>query len=158
MLRIQIHTSSRELDQLGPLWESLRKSGQGTIFQDFDWNLLAARKFSHREQPFVVSAVASYGAAIVPAALRRRDGTLRLLGEELFDYRGFLYDGEEEVLRSALAALTEAGKPLEVVALRECDRRALMEELELVPFSAAPSLNRADISAEQFGAAHNRLA
>ena len=157
MIRVRIHSSSRELDQLRPLWESLRKSGQGTIFQDFDWNLLAARTFSHREQPFVVSAVASFGVAIVPAALSRRDGTLRFLGEELFDYRSFLYDGEEEVLQAAFAALGETGKALEVVALRECDRRSLMEELELVPFSAAPSLNRADISPEEFGAMHNRL-
>src|SRR5215468_12120307 len=117
MIRVRIHTSSRELDQLRPLWESLRKSGQGTVFQDFDWNLLAARTFSHREQPFVISAVASFGVAIVPAALRRGDGTLRFLGEELFDYRSFLYDGEEEVLRAALDALGDNGKSLEAVAL-----------------------------------------
>jgi CelD/BcsL family acetyltransferase involved in cellulose biosynthesis len=157
MLGIGIHTSFRELEQLRPLWTSLRKEGQGTIFQDFDWNLLAARVFSHREVPFVVSAVTSYGAAIVPAVLRRLDSSLRLLGEELFDYRGFLHDGEEEVLRSALAVLGKAGVPLEVVALRECERRAILEELELVPFSAAPSVNRTQISAEEFGAEHSRL-
>ena len=156
MLHIQIHSSPRELEQLRPLWESIRKNGQGTLFQDFEWNLLAARKFSHREMPFVVSAAASYGVAIVPA-VRCRQNRLRLLGEELFDYRGFLHDGEEEVLRSALAALAEAEQRLEVVAVRECDRRALMEELELAPFSAAPLISKADISAEDFGAKHNRL-
>src|SRR5215469_9104125 len=135
MLRIRTYTSPQELEQLRPVWESIRRKGEGTIFQDFDWNQLAARKFRHSEPPFVVSALASYGVAIVPAVLRRRDNSLRLLGEELFDYRSFLHDGDEEVLRHALAALAQAGAQFELVALRECDRLALLEELELSPFT-----------------------
>jgi CelD/BcsL family acetyltransferase involved in cellulose biosynthesis len=157
-MRIRIYSSLRELEPLRPLWEFIRKQGQSTIFQGFDWNLLAVRKFSQREEPFVVLAEASYGVAIIPAALRRRDGSLRLLGEELSDYRSFLHAGEEEVLRSALAALAQAGLPLEVVALRECDRRAVLDNLELEPFTVAPAVNRAQVSAEEFGSKHLRLA
>lgn len=157
MLRVRIHNSPQELEQLRPVWESIRKRGQGTLFQDFDWNLLAARRFGHRESPFVVSAEASYGVAIVPAVLRRKDKSVRLLGEELFDYRSFLHAGDEEVLRHALAALAQAEAPLELLALRECDRLALLEEIELSSFTAAPSVSRADVSAEQFAVLHNRL-
>lgn len=157
MPHIRIHTSTWELEKLRPLWESLCAQGQGTVFQNFEWNLLAARQFSDREEPFVVSAESSYGAAIVPAVRRLHDGSLRLLGEELFDYRAFLHDGDEDVLRSALAALAEAGGPLEVLAIRECDRLVLMNDLTLLPFTAAPSVSRGQVSAEQFGRMHNRL-
>ena len=157
MVRIRTHTSPREIEQLRPLWKSIHAKGQGTIFQDFEWNLLAAKKFSHREEPLVISAEASYGVAIVPATLRRSDNSLRFLGEELFDYRNFLHHGDDDVLRAALAALAQSGAPLEVVAVRECDRLAVTRELELVPFTAAPAVNRAEISAEEFGAMHTRL-
>lgn len=157
MSHVRIFKSPRELEELRPLWEFISGGGQGTIFQGFAWNLLAAQTFSHREMPFVVSAVSSYGISIVPAALRGSDNSLRLLGEELFDYRAFLHEGEEEVLRQALAALAQAGASLEVVAVRECDRCALLEELDLTPFSAAPSVSRADVSAEEFSSRHNRL-
>ena len=63
------------------------------MFQSFDLNQLAADRFAEREEPFVICAESERGAAIVPAALRRSDGTIRLLGEELFDYRAFLHDG-----------------------------------------------------------------
>lgn len=157
MPHIRIHTSTWELEKLRPLWESLCPQGQGTVFQNFDWNLLSARQFSDREELFVISAESSYGAAIVPAVRRLHDGSLRLLGEELFDYRAFPHDGDEDVLRSALAALAEAGGPLEVLAVRECDRLVLMNDLTLLPFTAAPSVSRAQVSAEQFGGMHNRL-
>lgn len=157
MLRVRIHRSHNEMEQLRPLWESVVRQGQGTLFQDFEWNLLAARTFKDRETPFVVSAVASYGIAIVPAVLRCRENSLRLLGEELFDYRTFLHQGDEEVLRASLAALAQADAPLEVLAIREGDRCSLLEDLELVPFTASPSVSRSDISPEQFASTHNRL-
>lgn len=158
MVHIRIYTSLLALEQLRRLWEFVRKQGQGTTFQNFDWNLLAARTFMHREEPFVIVAEASYGVAMIPAVIRPLDGSLRLLGEELFDYRGFLHVGEEEVLRSALGAVAQTGGSLEIVALRECDRNAVVEDLPLQPFTIAPSVCRTDISAEQFGHRHQRLA
>jgi hypothetical protein len=140
------------------LWDSLCTAGKYTVFQSFDLNLLAAIRFAEREKPYVVCAESERGAAIVPAALRRADGTVRLLGEELFDYRTFLHVGDDEVLRAALALLSECGLPMEIVALREADRDDVIDGLEIVPFAAAPGVSCADISAERFAAAHTRLA
>ena len=120
--------------RIRPLWEELCADGRYTVFQDFELNLLAAARFAEREEPYVVCAESERGAAIVPAALRRSDGTVRLLGEELFDYRTFLHRGDDEVLRAALAALGELGRPLEIVAMREGDRSVVIDELEIAAF------------------------
>lgn len=132
--------------------------GHHTIFQNFSLNLLAARMFAGREQPFVVCAEASYGSAIIPAVVRHADASLRLLGDELFDYRCFLHQGDPEVLRAALAELARYGLPLEIVAVRETEAAALPPELPLAPFCAAPAVTGRKTSAEQFAAKHLRLA
>jgi CelD/BcsL family acetyltransferase involved in cellulose biosynthesis len=155
--RVSIYSSAWEFEKLRSRWESICIAGQATIFQDFDWNLLAAKIFAHREAPFVVCAEASYGIAIIPAVRRCSDGSLRLLGEELFDYRNFLHNGDELVLRAALSALAQTQGALEVVAVQESERKSVMEELDLLPFTVAPSVNCAETSAEQFAEMHNRL-
>ncbi len=160
-LKITVCTSSEELLRLRPLWDSLYSSGRYTVFQDFWLNVLAAERFSHREQPYVVCTESSNGAAIVPAVLRHSDHSIRLLGEELFDYRCFLHSGDDQVLRVALAALSSLGRPLEIVAMREADSgmsQTVINELQMLPFAAAPGVRCAETSAEQFAAAHGRLA
>jgi CelD/BcsL family acetyltransferase involved in cellulose biosynthesis len=142
---------------LHPVWQSLCVPERTTIFQDFHWNLLALTMFAAREEPFVVCARASYGLAIVPAVVRRSDSTLRLLGEELFDYRQFLHQGGLEVLAAALAALAQRGLPLEVSAFREGDTNHFAG-LRCAPFSAAPAVMLKDISPQMFARDHGRLA
>lgn len=154
---ITVYRSARELVGIRPIWEALAGSGDYTIFQDFDLNLLAARMFAGREEPFVVCAESVHGTAIVPAVARHRDGTLRLLGEELFDYRCFLHEGDREVLRCALSVLAKCGLPLEIVAVREGER-SVGAELPLLPFCCAPAVKRAEISPGGFTAAHPHLA
>lgn len=144
--------------RIRPLWNRLRAAGKYTVFQNFDLNLLAAARFAEREEPYVICAESERGAAIVPAVLRRGDGTIRLLGEELFDYRAFLHRGDDEVLHAALGALAELGRPLEIVAMRGIDRNVVSDEFEIVPFAAAPGVSCAQVSAEQFAAGHTRLA
>jgi CelD/BcsL family acetyltransferase involved in cellulose biosynthesis len=156
--KITVCRSAKEMSRLRRLWESLCAEKNYTVFQRFDLNLLAAKRFANREEPYIVHAESSNGAAVIPAVRRHRDGTIRLLGEELFDYRMILHGGEDEVLRAALVALAELGRPLEIVALREDDRNVVTDELQLLPFAAAPGVSRAQISAEQFAAAHTRLA
>jgi CelD/BcsL family acetyltransferase involved in cellulose biosynthesis len=158
VLNITICRRPDEINALRPLWHSLCHARVSTTFQDFDLNLLAAETFLEREEPFVVCAEASYGAAIVPAAVRRCDGSLRLLGEELFDYRSFLHHGDQEILLSALAVLAESGMDLEVVALREPDCCRVPDSLPLLPFSAAPAVSRAQVNADEFEHRHTRLA
>jgi len=157
-LKITVCRSAEEMLRLRPLWESLREAGSYTVFQSFDLNLLAAERFAEREEPYIVYAESPNGATIVPAVLRRSDGSIRLLGEELFDYRAFLHTGEDEVLRAALATLAEVGRPLEIVALREADRSVAIDELELLPFAASPGVSCRQVSADEFAAAHTRLA
>lgn len=140
------------------LWDKLCRAGNYTVFQNFDLNLLAAARFAEREEPYVICAESECGAAIIPAVIRRGDGTIRLLGEELFDYRTFLRCGDEEVLRAALEVLSQLGRPMEIVALRKVDRDAMIDELEMAPFAAAPGVNCARISAKEFAAGHTRLA
>jgi len=156
--KITICRSAEEMLRIRPLWEELCADGRYTVFQNFELNLLAAARFAEREAPHLVCAESDGGAAIIPAALRRRDGTIRLLGEALFDYRTFLHAGDDEVLRAALGSLSEFGWPMEIVALRETDHDAVVDELEIVPFAAAPGVSCAQISAEEFAAAHTRLA
>ncbi|HLJ85483.1 MAG TPA: GNAT family N-acetyltransferase [Candidatus Angelobacter sp.] len=156
MPNIKICTSIAELERLQPLWQAVAAETRATMFQDFHWNLMAARAFSASEAIFVVSAEASHGAAIVPTA-RRSDGSLRLLGEELFDYRNFLSCGDDGALCAVLAFLSQMESPLEVLAVRECDRRPIMDQFSLESFSCAPGVGVHEVSAEAFAAAHNRL-
>jgi CelD/BcsL family acetyltransferase involved in cellulose biosynthesis len=160
VLQVNVCKSAQELVSLRPVWERLCCPERTTIFQDFDFNLLAARMFAGRETPYVVCARASYGEAIIPAALSCRNGLncIRLLGEELFDYRNFLWRGDDEVLRSALSALAHHGCQLAVTALRESDCRSVPQELELSPFSAAPEIRCKQVSEDVFSRMHLRLA
>jgi CelD/BcsL family acetyltransferase involved in cellulose biosynthesis len=155
--QITIARSAHEMAELRPLWQTLCSHSSSTVFQDFHWNLLALTMFAAREEPLVICAKASYGAAIVPAVLRRTDSCLRLLGEELFDYRTFLHQGDEEVLTGALATLAPLECHLEIVALRE-PRGLSRIDSRLEAFSAAPGIHVGDISADVFGASHTRLA
>ena len=160
-LKITVCTTAEELLRLRPLWESLYAIGGCTIFQDFWLNVLAAERFSHIEQPYVVYAETSSGVAIIPAALRHSDHSMRLLGEELFDYRCFLHGGDERALRAALAVLSSLRRPLEIVAVRDADSSmspTVIDKLQVLPFAAAPVVRCAETSAGQFASAHGRLA
>ncbi|HKV94551.1 MAG TPA: GNAT family N-acetyltransferase [Candidatus Angelobacter sp.] len=157
-LQIQTLTSADGLLRLRPMWEGICTAGHFTLFQNFGLNLLVARMFAGREQPYIICAEASYGAVIIPAVVRHAGASLRLLGDELFDYRCFLHQGEPGVLRAALAVLAERGLPLEVVALREKEASTLPQELPLVSFCVAPTTSGREISAEQFALKHLRLA
>jgi len=154
--RISVFQSAHEFPQVRPLWESILRGQTRTVFQNFELNLLAASLFRETEQPLVICAEASHGAAIVPAAVHC-DGSLRLLGEELFDYRSVLHGGDPEILRAALGRLAELGRPLEIKAVREIEAAALPQDLPLRPFCCAPSVDCGRVTADEFSAAHSRL-
>jgi CelD/BcsL family acetyltransferase involved in cellulose biosynthesis len=159
VLQLKVLRSAQEIWCLRPVWERLSRDHH-TIFQDFDWSLLAARLFADREAPHVIYAHASFGEAIIPAVLRRRSNSheIGLLGEELFDYRNFLFTGEEEVLRSALALLADLKLPLRVTALRQSDCPALPPEIPLSRFTVAPGMRHRQLSVDTFSEMHLRLA
>src|SRR5437899_8254260 len=145
------------MSALRSTWDMLLPPMRTTIFQDFHWNLLALSMFAGREEPMVVCARASHGTAIVPAVVRRADSTLRLLGEELFDYRTFLHLGDGDTLNAALGVLAERRMPFEATAMREWDVREPSRKLEKVPLSAAPAVLVWDVSYEDFVTAHGAM-
>lgn len=155
--KVTVCRSARDLIKIEPLWRFLCSGSEATVFQNFDLNLLAAQAFSGREEPFVVAAEASFGAAIVPAVQRQSHNSLHLLGEELFDYRKVLHAGDDEVLREAVSVLATLQKPLEVVALRQSDCCDTCSELHLEPFCAAPMLRSSDMTADELSQVHTRL-
>ncbi len=109
-----------------------------TLFQSFEWNLLAARIFADREVPYVVFCENDSGAALIPACVRMRSRTVSLLGEELFDYRDYLAAGGEAPLHAAWEKLAALGMPLEVTAVRGHDAYERWAWLSPEPFCGAP--------------------
>ncbi|MGE5321221.1 MAG: GNAT family N-acetyltransferase [Actinomycetota bacterium] len=159
VLRIEVLRSAQEMCRLRPAWARLA-AADTTIFQDPGWNLLAAQIFAGRESPHVIWAHSSWGQAIIPAVLRRDDAgqSLRLLGEELFDYRTFLHAGDDAVLRCALSQLSRMACPLQITALRQSDVNSVSADLGLEPFTVAPGIGCKEVSAETFSQKHLRLA
>ena len=160
VMQLQILRSAQDMLQVRHVWERLASREHTTLFQSFDLNWLAARVFAGREAPFIIYARASYGEAIIPAVIREADGgaSIRLLGEELFDYRNFLHDGDDEVLRSALIVLADLRQSLDITAFRQADTRALPAEFALSFFTMAPGIRRRQLSGEAFAQMHLRLA
>lgn len=156
MYKVRIATTAQELLEFRPLWEELITDSGCTVFQNFDLNLLAAKMFAGREVPHVVCVTDSRGIAIIPAVIRLRDVVIRLLGEELFDYRKFLHVGDQEALRTALAELAKLKMPLDVIAMREGALPGVCG-LSLTPFAGAPIVRCSDTDADQFNRTHHRL-
>src|SRR5262249_30977065 len=97
--KVRIFRSAQALLQVRPLWESILKERPHRFSKRFDLNLRAAQMSAGREEFFIVCAEIFGGAAFVPAVICRESGLLRLLGEELFDYRCFLHQSDVEILR-----------------------------------------------------------
>lgn len=144
-MRTRILQSAAELDSIEPLWRQLAAApGSGTIFQGFAWNRLAAACFAGDEAPFVVCCESASGAAIVPAVVRR-DGSLSLIGERLFDYRDVLHAGDEAVLEYAWQRLARLRRPFCLVALRGEQSRWRWRRAQPRPFAFAPCVRLQDL-------------
>jgi CelD/BcsL family acetyltransferase involved in cellulose biosynthesis len=157
-LRSQIARTCHELERLRPAWERLYAEGEHTLFQSYRWNALAARVFGGRERPLAVLAEAEDGVALLPGCAHAQG--LRLLGEELFDYRDALCAGDPEIARAAWEVLARERAPFTMTALRghEARNRWAALGLETQPFAGAPAVRRADADAEQFAEQHSRSA
>jgi CelD/BcsL family acetyltransferase involved in cellulose biosynthesis len=150
-VRVEMARSAAEMERLREPWEELQRAPGATMFQSFEWNLLAVRMLG--EVPYVVFAESDAGAALIPAA--RGDGCLTLIGGTLFDYRDILQDGDEAPLRAAWAELATLGLPLRFRAVRGVHRH--WQTLAPRSFCGAPEIRRERLSADQFAAAHPRL-
>jgi CelD/BcsL family acetyltransferase involved in cellulose biosynthesis len=158
MLHIEIIRSAQGLEPFRGAWDCLYRDGGYSIFQSPEWNLLAARVFGVRSEPFVIRAESDSGAAIIPACFN--DGHICLLGDELFDYRDTLAMGDTEVLRRAWQEVATARRPLSITAVRGERSRGKWEDLGFAPspFCKAPGVRRAAISADEVSARHTRSA
>lgn len=156
-LRTRVVESSAEMDCLAPLWNRLASLQPITIFQRYEWNRLAAKVFRDRMTPSVVAVESDAGAAIIPAAIRRHDRRLEMLGEEMFDYRDVLHVGDSEILRIAWHDLAKLSLPLSVTAVAAASA-VRWQEFPVVPFARSPAVTCDAIGAPSFRAAHPRLA
>lgn len=154
MLRIRVARNATEIDALRSAWESIERE-QGTIFQTFHWNRLAASLFAEREEPHFLFCEDDNGAAIIPAVIRRESQMLSFAGEKLFDYRNYLACGDSSVLDHAWQELTILGLPFTVTSI--CQPEAVIwKQLPKAVYSRAPQLSPGEISAEEFAHSHAR--
>ena len=144
LLRTRILQSAAEFRSIESLWRELASSSAASIFQSFSWNRLAADCFACKEAPFIICCDSDRGAAIVPAVMRG-DGSLGLVGEELFDYRDVLHVGDESVLECAWRRLAALRRPFRLVALRGEQSRRRWRRAQLQPFAAAPCVRLQDL-------------
>ena len=158
MPRTTIARTCADLESLRGLWGSLYRPENQTLFQSFDWNLLAARVFAGRNALNVVAVEEIDGAAIIPACVSGEG--VRLLGEELFDYRDTLSGGAGSALTAAWKSLADARLPLHVTALLGDEARERWGDMGFLaePFVTAPHVLRGDTDAAAFEAHHHRSA
>jgi CelD/BcsL family acetyltransferase involved in cellulose biosynthesis len=147
-----------ELDNLRPLWSEVFRQSRKTMFQSFEWNRLAAEIFSDRLSPVVCAVESDSGAAIIPAAIDRREKRLELLGESLFDYRDLLHVGDEHILQLAWQMLADFELPLSVTAVQPENAAAYWREFDPIEFARAPWVDAETVTAEQFRILHTRAA
>ncbi len=158
MFRVAVARSITEIEHLRPAWEALHAAAPSrTLFQSFTWNLIAARTFAGRMQPYVVYAESDAGTALIPAGIAHEPQHLEFLGEALFDYRDVLATGDPEVERAAWERIAAVGLPLSVSALRGDLAGRLWEEFQPHFFVGAPQIAAAEFSADALAAAHRRL-
>jgi CelD/BcsL family acetyltransferase involved in cellulose biosynthesis len=131
------------MQALRPLWERLYGEGEYTIFQSYEWNLIAAQFFAGREEPLIVAAQNDSSAAIIPAVQVRECDSLGLLGEVLFDYRQPLWAGEPIALSSAWAQLAEVNQGVSSSHVLE-DSRGAWASFTLITATKAPCISRDD--------------
>jgi CelD/BcsL family acetyltransferase involved in cellulose biosynthesis len=148
----RVATSLHELEELRSAWEHLYDRGSYTVFQSFEWNRLAAHCFADRLQPHVVCCQTGGGLALIPAAITASRG-LTLLGEEMFDYRDLLWEGDEDAVRKAWEVLALLELPLSFHAVTAVSS-APWRGFELRPYASAPQVYAAATSASQFVEEH----
>ncbi len=154
MLRVRVARNLAEIDALRSAWESIERE-QGTIFQKFRWNRVAASLFTDREEPNFLFCEDDNGIAIIPAVICRESQTLSLAGETLFDYRDYLACGDPHALDQAWKHLASLGLPFTVTAICQPEA-AIWKQLPMNFYSRSPQLSPEQINAEDFAHRHAR--
>jgi len=152
-VRITVARSVAEVEALRPLWERTLSESPATMFQDFDWNLLALRTFA--DQPFCfVAAEGGSSIAILPLVVH--DGKLTFAGGPLFDYRDAICAGDSSALEAALESAASFGLPLSIAGVRGRESAEKWSRLLPQAWTAAPFVSTKQLTAEAFAAKHAR--
>ena len=151
-MKIRVAESIAGARKLSHLWTNILGASPRTIFQNFEWNLLALETFKD-ESPYFVTAESDSSVAILPVVIR--NDSLALAGGPMFDYREAICTGDGTALMAAIEALSELNRPLSVHGIRARANREL-EHLAPQPWTAAPCVSSRDLSAEQFVNRHAR--
>jgi len=155
-VKIHIARSAGEMEELASRWHSLfLNSPRLTIFQSYEWNLLAARMFTDRESPYVVCAESDSGRAIIPAAIARDGSLVTFLGETLFDYRDVLAEGDADPLVACWRELDKLEQQVWVHGIRD-DHAEHWRAFQPQVFAEAPYVSA--VSADEFARSHSRAA
>ena len=154
MLRARVARNFAEIDALRSPWETIERE-QGTIFQTFRWNRLAASLFADREEPYFVFCEDDNGVAIIPAVIRRESQILSFAGETLFDYRDYLACGDPSALDQAWQQLGAHGLSFTVTAICHPEA-AIWKQLPKTLYSRSPRLSPSELSADAFAHSHAR--
>jgi CelD/BcsL family acetyltransferase involved in cellulose biosynthesis len=149
--------SAAEFAPLRRLWHDLFTRSSGTVFQRFEWNLLAAELFGEHRSPAVAVVEGDTGAAIIPACVNVYTESLELLGEALFDYRDILHDGSPDTLNTAWEMLADFNLPLSVTAIQPEAAELRWVGLRTEEFVSAPWVDAASLSEAEFRGAHPRV-
>lgn len=151
-MKIRVADSVAEVRELRQLWNDILATSPRTIFQAFDWNLLAVETFRD-ESPYFVAAESDSSAAILPVVIR--NDSLGLAGGPLFDYREPICVGNDSAFVAALDVLSGLNLSLRVNGIQRSARKEL-EHLSPQSWTAAPYVSPRDLSAEQFEERHAR--
>ncbi|HKV40657.1 MAG TPA: GNAT family N-acetyltransferase [Blastocatellia bacterium] len=151
---MRVARSLGEIEALGSIWDALMNP-ELTLFQRHQWNLLAAKIFGRREEPFFVLAENNHGAAILPAVIQVQSRRIGFAGEALFDYRDYLAVGDSAPLVSAWQELAAVEMPMSVTAI--CRSHApIWQHMQKEFFSRAPRIYRSQMTSDQLVQNHPR--
>src|SRR5437868_8469954 len=154
LLKMRVASTAAEIETLRSVWDSLM-SPNLSLFQSHRWNLLAAKTFGEREQPYFIFAEDDNGAAILPLAIDSRSRSLTFAGECLFDYRDYLAVGDPAPLCVAWQRLASFNLPLSITAICRPQER-VWERFPKTLFSRAPRLRKSEMTSDQLARNHPR--
>lgn len=143
-----------EIEALASVWDGFINP-ELSMFQSHRWNLLAAKIFGQREEPYFVIAEDDNGTAILPAVVRAQSRTIGFAGEALFDYRDYLATGDPAPLVPAWQELASLDMPVSVTAIRRTNAR-IWQRMPKEFFSRAPRIYRSETTWEQLVQNHSR--
>jgi CelD/BcsL family acetyltransferase involved in cellulose biosynthesis len=152
-VRIRVTTGISEVQALRPLWQEGNSGSNATIFQDFDWTLLALQTFSD-QKPIFITAESDSSIAILPLVEHNR--ALTLAGSPLFDYRDAICAGDSSAFEAALEKLATLKLPFYCEGIRGGEATGRWSRLRPQPWTAAPFVARQMITPEAFAAKHTR--